>query len=143
MRNVRAAIHDAKSVDRNCKTVGMVLMAKRGPKVIQLDWEQFDKLCYIQCTQREIAAWFDCSVDTIERRVEEEFGIKFAEYYAEKKEKGLISLRRLQYQAAEKANTVMLIWLGKQYLGQKDRQETEMKTSTPIQIKIDSDDSKA
>lgn len=118
-------------------------MAKRGPKVIQLDWEQFDKLCYIQCTQREIAAWFDCSVDTIERRVEEEFGIKFAEYYAEKKEKGLISLRRLQYQAAEKANTVMLIWLGKQYLGQKDRQETEMKTSTPIQIKIDSDDSKA
>jgi len=118
-------------------------MAKRGPKPVKIDWEQFDKLCYIQCTVREIAAWFDCSVDTIENRCWAEQGMKFSDYYAEKKEKGLISLRRLQYQAAEKANVVMLIWLGKQYLGQKDRQETEHTTSVPIQIKIDSDDAKA
>ena len=114
-------------------------MAKRGPKPVQIDWVQFDKLCHIQCTIREIAAWFDCSVDTIERRVEQTHGKKFAEYYSEKKEKGLISLRRLQYQAAEKGSNVMLIWLGKQYLGQKDRHETEI-TGDAIKISIQPQD---
>jgi hypothetical protein len=116
-------------------------MAKRGPKPIIIDWAAFDKLCHIQCTIKEIAAWFECSVDTIERKVTEEFDMKFADYYAEKKEKGLISLRRLQYQSAEKGTPAILIWLGKQYLGQKDKSETEI-TGVPIQIKIDNDDTK-
>lgn len=116
-------------------------MAKRGPKIIQIDWQEFDKLCYMQCTATEIAAWFNCSVDTIERRVEEAHGVKFAEYFAEKKQHGRISLRRAQFQAATvKGNTSMMIWLGKQYLDQKDKQETEI-TGTSIQIKIDKDDS--
>lgn len=117
-------------------------MAKRGPKIIQVDWQEFDKLCYMQCTATEIAAWFNCSVDTIERRVEESHGVKFAEYFAEKKQHGKISLRRAQFQAATvKGNISMMIWLGKQYLDQRDKQETEI-TGAPIQIKIDSSDEK-
>lgn len=116
-------------------------MAKMGRRPTPIDWVQFDKLCHIQCTAREIAAWFDTSVDTIERRCKSEHKMTFAEYYAQKKEKGLISLRRLQYQAAEKGSNAMLIWLGKQYLGQKDKSETEI-TGEGINIKIDIDDSK-
>lgn len=117
-------------------------MAKPGPKVIQVDWIEFDKLCYMQCTLNEIAAWFECSSDTIERRVEETHGVRFAEYYAEKKDKGRISLRRAQFQAAtQKGNTALMIWLGKQYLGQTEKNQTEF-IGVPIQIKIDSDDSK-
>lgn len=116
-------------------------MAKRGPKIIQIDWQEFDKLCYMQCTAIEIAAWFNCSVDTIENRVKQEHGVKFSDYYAEKKQAGKISLRRAQFQAATvKGNISMMIWLGKQYLDQKDKQETEI-TGTSIQIKIDKDDS--
>lgn len=102
-------------------------MAKRGPKIIEIDWDEFDKLCYMQCTASEIAAWFECSVDTIERRVQEKHNVKFAEYYAEKKEKGKISLRRAQFQAATvKGNTSLMIWLGKQYLGQSDKLEQKI-----------------
>ena len=40
-------------------------------------------------------------------------------------ESGRASLRRMQYVAAKKGNATMQIWLGKQYLGQKDKQEIE------------------
>jgi len=36
---------------------------------------------------------------------------------------GLASLRRRQFEAAQAGNATMLIWLGKQYLGQVDKQE--------------------
>ena len=38
-------------------------------------------------------------------------------------EQGKASLRRMQYGAANKGNVTMQIWLGKQYLGQNDKQE--------------------
>ena len=33
----------------------------------EIDQEQFEKLCGLQCTKEEVADWFDCSEDTIER----------------------------------------------------------------------------
>lgn len=36
------------------------------------------------------------------------------------------SLRRLQFKKAKEGNVGMLIWLGKQYLGQSERQETKL-----------------
>ena len=71
------------------------------------------------CTQVEIAEWFGCSVDTIERAVKREKKIGFAEYYKKKSSKGKTSLRRIQFNLA-KTNVTMAIWLGKQYLGQTD-----------------------
>ena len=45
--------------------------------------------------------------------------MNFEQAYEEYRVGGLISLRRNQFQLAEK-NTAMAIWLGKQHLGQKD-----------------------
>lgn len=95
-----------------------------GRPKIELDWNEFDKLCQLQCTLREIASWFDCSEDTIERRCQDTHGMKFADYYAQRRGKGKISLRRKQFDVAIAGNVSMLIWLGKQYLGQSDKQET-------------------
>ncbi len=95
-------------------------MAKRGPKKIEINWEEFEKLCALQCTLAEIAGWFGCSEDTIERRCKEKKKLKFAEYYRQKKIKGNIPLRRAQMQTALNGNAAMQIWLGKQYLSQKD-----------------------
>jgi len=92
---------------------------------VAINWEEFDKLCGLQCTLGEIASWFDCSPDTIERAVNREKNTSFADYFAKKRCSGMVSLRRAQYQAATKGNATMLIWLGKQWLGQRDtRQES-------------------
>lgn len=94
---------------------------KGGRPRVDIDWQQFDKLCNLQCTQIEIADWFDCSVDTIDRACKREKKKGFAEYYAQKRGKGRISLRRKQYEVAMAGNVSMLIWLGKQYLNQADQ----------------------
>jgi hypothetical protein len=94
-------------------------MAKVGRPLIEIDWKEFDKLCGLQCTQEDIADFFECSVDTISRAVKREKGKSFAEYFALKKKKGQISLRRMQWKLAE-TSVAMSIWLGKQYLDQRE-----------------------
>ena len=96
-------------------------MAKKpGPKPIKIDWDEFDKLCHMFCTKREIAHWFDCSEDTIERAVKREKKREFAAYYEQKSDGGRIALRRAQLQTALGGNVTMQIFLGKQKLGQID-----------------------
>lgn len=75
---------------------------------IAIDWEEFDRLCAIQCTQAEIAAWFKCSDDTINNAVKREHGMTFSDYYAKKRLPGLISLRRQQWRLALAGNVTML-----------------------------------
>lgn len=104
-------------------------MGIMGRPTIDIDWKEFDKLCGLQCTLEEIAGWFDCSADTIERRVHEKYGVTFAERFAKKRAGGKISLRRRQYEAAMSGNPTLLIWLGKQYLGQKDKFEHDLDES--------------
>lgn len=87
----------------------------------EIDFQDLDKLMAIQCTAEECAQFFEVSVDTIERRIREEFDMNFAEYFSIKRGHGKIALRRKQYQVALSGNTTLLIWLGKQYLGQSDK----------------------
>ncbi len=47
-------------------------------------------------------------------------------------QKGLISLRRKQMQAVEAGIPTMLIWMGKQLLGQKDKQELSGPNNTAL-----------
>ena len=89
---------------------------------IEIDRKQFENLCFIQCTLDEIAYWFKCSPDTIERWCKRELNCGFAEAYKKYSVGGKISLRRAQFRMAE-TNATMAIWLGKQYLGQTDKQE--------------------
>lgn len=100
---------------------GGVIMSVMGRPKIPIDWEEFDKLCSLQCTLNEIAGWFKCSPDTIERRVQEEYDRTFADYHNEKRQLGIISLRRRQYQIAMEGNVTMLIFLGKNLLNQSDK----------------------
>lgn len=101
---------------------------------IEIDKEQFQKLCAIQCTEEEIASWFRCSVDTIERFCKREFKMSFAESFKTWSADGKISLRRTQFRMAE-TNCSMAIWLGKQYLGQKDQQDIQISGNNDDTIK--------
>lgn len=95
-----------------------------GRKRIEINWEHFYNLCALFCTLDDIAGFFKCSPDTIERACKREFGETFAEVYKKHASKGRISLRRKQYEVAMSGNTALLIFLGKQYLGQSDKVET-------------------
>ena len=90
----------------------------------EIDQKEFEKLCGLQCTQEEIAAFFDCSADTIDRWCERTYNLKFAEVFKQKRGLGKISLRRAQMATAESGNATMLIWLGKQHLDQKDTKQS-------------------
>lgn len=99
-------------------------MARTGRPKKLIDKTQFEKLCGFQCTLEEIAGFFDCSMDTIERWCKREYKMTFAETYKKTSYMGKLTLRRAQFKLAEK-NASMAIWLGKQYLGQKDVVEAE------------------
>lgn len=97
-------------------------MAKMGRPKIPIDRKQFESLCGLQCTKEEIASFFDCSVDTIENWCHSEYDSTFSAVFKQKRDVGKVSLRRSQFRMAQK-NATMAIWLGKQYLGQSDKQE--------------------
>lgn len=94
-------------------------MAKTGRPRAQIDKDQFEKLCGLQCTEKEILAWFGITDKTLNRWCKEIYHASFSDVFAEKRETGKISLRRHQWRLAEK-NASMAIFLGKNYLGQKD-----------------------
>jgi hypothetical protein len=92
-------------------------MARRGTTV-EIDLDELEKLCAMQSTDEELAAWFRVSTRTIERRRKD---AKFAEAMERGKARGLMSIRRAQFRMLDAGNAVMGIWLGKQYLKQTDQ----------------------
>jgi AraC-like DNA-binding protein len=103
---------------------------KGGRPKISVDFETIDKLMAIQCTGEEIASVLNVSYDTLEKRIKEEYGLSFTEYFSQKSGVGRASLRRRQFQLAESGNPTMLVWLGKQWLNQKDRSEIDTNYQT-------------
>ena len=97
-------------------------MAKMGRPKAEIDNAELERLCEMQCTRDEICYFFRCSAATLNRRCREEFGETFDSFSKKRRVAGKVSLRRAQYQSATNGNVTMLIWLGKQYLGQRDVQ---------------------
>lgn len=98
-------------------------MARTGRPKVEVDQSQFEKLCKMQCTLPEIAGWFSCSEDTIQRWCKRTYGGEtFAVVFARLREGGKASLRATQFKLAQKS-PAMAIFLGKNWLGQTDRIE--------------------
>ncbi len=102
-----------------------------GKKPAAIDLVELEKLCALQCTDEDIAAWFGCATKTIQRRKDE---AAFAEVMERGRGKGRVSLRRKQMELALAGDKTMLIWLGKQLLGQRDHLEHTGPNGGPIQI---------
>lgn len=99
-----------------------------------IDMEIVRKLAHIQCTEQEIASVIGVHRSTLIKNED------FQSVYKEALEGGRSSLRRHQFKVAESGNPTMLIWLGKQYLGQADKQEIAGKDGGPIEHRIDAKD---
>lgn len=95
-----------------------------------IDYGQLEKLCAIHCTGEECASILGCSYEHLNNKLKEAGLGGFLDYFKKYSSQGKASLRRRQYKAAvEDGNVPMMIWLGKQYLGQKDKNETDVTSS--------------
>lgn len=97
-----------------------------GARVKDIDFADFEKCCQMQCTQEEIAGWFEIDEETLVKRVTEHYNKSFSEVYKKYSAGGKCSLRRRQFRRAANGDRVMMIWLGKQYLGQSDKVEQKV-----------------
>jgi hypothetical protein len=90
---------------------------RRGRRPVQINVTELEKLCGLQCTDEEIADWFGVSTRTIENRRKRP---EFAQAMQKGRSRGRISVRRSQMKILEAGNATMGIWLGKQFLSQRD-----------------------
>lgn len=104
-------------------------MSKRGRPPIEYDAKAFADLVGLGCDQKDICWFFRdetgrcANIDTLSRWCKRTFGQNFQEFYAENGGAAMrIRLRRNQLKLSEKS-AAMAIFLGKNYLGQTDRQE--------------------
>lgn len=103
--------------------------AKRlGPKPIPVDMAEVGKLAAIMCTQEEIAAVLGCSVRTLRRQPDFEAVMQTG------RDEGKASLRRRQWAKAQEGHPTMLIWMGKQILGQTDKTLRQSENHTIIEL---------
>jgi|TARA_R100000655_G_scaffold15285_3_gene34014 DNA-binding CsgD family transcriptional regulator len=85
------------------------------PKKYDIKEEEVLKLAGYGCTQREIADFYGCDESLISKN----YSSIIAKGKADLKKK----LRKAQLKLALEGNATMLVWLGKQMLGQSDKQE--------------------
>jgi hypothetical protein len=88
----------------------------------------FEAACRMKATTQEITHLLGLREERhLKAAVKDHYGLPYAEVYAVKSAEGVISLRRSQWMSAVRdRNVTMMIWLGKQYLGQKDRFEMDL-----------------
>jgi hypothetical protein len=80
---------------------------------LEIDPEQVENMAAIGCTVDEMATILGCSGRTLQKR--------FFTPIERGRSRLNRSLRRKQAEMALNGNVTMLIWLGKQYLGQRER----------------------
>jgi hypothetical protein len=108
--------------------------------MIEINWDKVDKLLEAGCDGTQIAAYLGCHEDTLYIRCQDEKNMAFSAYKAQKRAKGDSRLLTAQYDAAiNDKDKSMLIWLGKQRLGQTDKskQEIDIPQMRPVIITPD------
>ena len=82
------------------------------PKKYKIDTKEVVNLASYGCSNREIADFYGCNESLISK--------SYSSFVTKGRAKRKTKLRELQWKAAESGNVTMLIWLGKQYLGQSE-----------------------
>lgn len=98
------------------------------PKKYDVDPEQIEKLASYGCTYEEIGAIFNVKATSLRK--------SYSQYYQKGREGMKRRLRMAQLKNAFDGNAVMQIWLGKQYLGQTDKNDIELKADVKEVIEV-------
>tara|TARA_R100000808_G_scaffold14732_1_gene34605 strand:- start:6770 stop:7171 length:402 start_codon:yes stop_codon:yes gene_type:complete len=91
---------------------------KVGRPRIEIDEAKLEMLAEFGCGNRELALFFECSEETLRTRYKKIIDLG--------REKQKIKLRQAQYKAVESGSVPMMIFLGKNLLGQSDKQHLDL-----------------
>jgi len=100
-----------------------------GRKKKFIDWNLVEKLLTTGCSGMEIAAHIGIHFETLYERCSKDKGMSFSELAQEKKRKGVSLLRAKQFDLAMKGDRTMLVWLGKNRMGQAEKVEQKIESN--------------
>ena len=96
------------------------------PKAI-IDWDKAGEMIAAGCDGVQVAAYFGIHPDTLYMACEKELKMGFSAYLQTKRASGDAALLKAQFDLALKdKNPTMMVWLGKQRLGQREKQDTDI-----------------
>ena len=101
----------------------------------KIELVELEKLCAMQCTDEEIAAFFGVSTMTVERRRKVQ---RFSDVMEQARAKGRVSVRRNLFRVASNGNVAASILLAKNLLGYRDVVASELSGPDGRPISIDS-----
>lgn len=114
----------------------------------EINFTMFEALCKLSCTEAEICDVLGVHNETLNARLKEHYFDDetgepqgFSQVYKRLSNFGMASLRREQFRSAvKKGNVLMQIWLGKQYLGQRDKFDATSAGAgiKPVQLLVNS-----
>lgn len=114
---------DERSIDS--QTAKLPKVNKGGRPTKPIDYTKLDAMCAIHCTGEECAAILGVSYEHLNNQLKKDGNVGFLDYFRIKGSNGKMSLRRKQFDQAMSGNATMLIWLGKQWLGQCEKIDKE------------------
>ncbi len=104
-------------------------MAKAGRKPVRPstpeDFDELEKLMAFYPSREELANWFECSTQSLDRKIKSHFKCNFEQLRDKRFTKTRIAIKRKQIEVALKGNPTMLIWCGKIMLGQSDTSDAD------------------
>jgi len=93
---------------------------KAGRPKIEINWLEVDEYLIAGVSGTHIADTLGICNETLYDRCKQEHKMNFSDYSAKKRQKGNSMLHYKQFKTAMNGNVSMLVWLGKQRLGQKE-----------------------
>jgi hypothetical protein len=103
-----------------------------GRPAAAIDWRTVDALLQAGCSGVQVSSRLGIHPNTLYERCSQEHNCDFSEYSRLKREHGETLLLQKQFDAAMKGDRTMLIWLGKQRLGQKERSANETEATVKV-----------
>ncbi len=94
-----------------------------GRKKININWTKVEKMAMSGANGKQISSALGIHYDTLTTACVRENNSTFSDYLQAKREKGNNILLEKQFDLALKGDRGMLIWLGKNRLGQSDKKE--------------------
>lgn len=117
---------------------------------LEFDWNLVESLSMLEATESFIAErlivqdgdevnhlTIQAKIKLMQNRIRERFDCSFVQFRQQKLEYRRVQLREWQWKAAERGQTAMLIWLGKNYLDQSDKQVTTLQSGEQSKLVID------
>lgn len=116
-------------------------MARPPTESAKIDKADLEKLMRLYPSEQEAADWFDVTIKTLQRFIEKHFDCNFVQLRDKSFTRTKIAIKRAQIEKALKGDNTMLVWTGKQYLGQRDKTSAEVSgpDGRPIEHKTLSD----